>query len=638
MATGRLFLVCRLAAADVRRHPVEAALLLLAITAATATLTLGLALQGVTKSPYQRTRAATAGPDVVAAVLDLPAPPSARGSAAARQGGQKRPGAVAGAGLQHGGESIFGNFGLGPSKERNADLQALMHAPDVIAHSGPYPLAWATLGVHGLTVGVAAEGRDRGVAKIDQPSLTQGSWVRPGEAVLEQSYARALGIQVGDRITLDGRRFRVAGLAVTAAAPEYPATKFAFGGSPYSDSGLLWLTRADAKSLASATLPLSYVLNLRLRDPASSTRFVAARRDLPLSLISAQFIQQEDAKLVAVERRALLVGSWLLGLLAVASVAVMVGGRMAEQSRRIGLLKAVGATPAFVAAVLMLEDLLLALAAAAAGLLIGWLAAPLLTSPGAGLIGSAGAPSLALSTVGLVTAVAAAVAIVATLVPALRASRLSTVRALADAARSPRRRATMIALSTRLPIPLLLGLRLAARRPRRAILSAFSIAITVTTLVAVVTVHANQPKQSIAGLSVIDNPRTDRIDHVLLVLSIVLVVLAAINAIFITWSTAIDARHQLTTARALGATPNQISAGLSAAQLISALPGALLGLPVGIALVATLSNDGATTVPAAWELIAVLMGTLATIAALSAVPARIEALRPVAQILQAELA
>lgn len=41
-------------------------LLLIAIAAATTTLTLGLALNGVTSQPYQQTRAATAGPDVVA--------------------------------------------------------------------------------------------------------------------------------------------------------------------------------------------------------------------------------------------------------------------------------------------------------------------------------------------------------------------------------------------------------------------------------------------------------------------------------------------------------------------------------------------------------------------------------------------
>ena len=38
-------------------------------------------------------------------------------------------------------------------------------------------------------------------------------------------------------------------------------------------------------------------------------------------------------------------GAWLAGLLAIASVAVLAGGRMAEHTRRVGLLKAVGGTP-----------------------------------------------------------------------------------------------------------------------------------------------------------------------------------------------------------------------------------------------------------------------------------------------------
>ncbi|MGI8447210.1 MAG: FtsX-like permease family protein, partial [Streptosporangiaceae bacterium] len=63
---SRIVLTGRLAARDLRHRPAQAILLLLAITAATATLTLGLALHGVTSQPYQRTRAATNGPDVVA--------------------------------------------------------------------------------------------------------------------------------------------------------------------------------------------------------------------------------------------------------------------------------------------------------------------------------------------------------------------------------------------------------------------------------------------------------------------------------------------------------------------------------------------------------------------------------------------
>jgi putative ABC transport system ATP-binding protein len=50
---SRLRLVGRLVARDLRRRPGQAALMLLAITAATATLTLGLVLHGVTSQPYQ---------------------------------------------------------------------------------------------------------------------------------------------------------------------------------------------------------------------------------------------------------------------------------------------------------------------------------------------------------------------------------------------------------------------------------------------------------------------------------------------------------------------------------------------------------------------------------------------------------
>ena len=61
-------------------------------------------------------------------------------------------------------------------------------------------------------------------------------------------------------------------------------------------------------------------------------------------------------------------GSWLLALLALGSIVILVGGRMAEQIRRVGLLKAVGATPALVAGVLLAEYLAVAGVAAAASL------------------------------------------------------------------------------------------------------------------------------------------------------------------------------------------------------------------------------------------------------------------------------
>jgi putative ABC transport system permease protein len=255
--------------------------------------------------------------------------------------------------------------------------------------------------------------------------------------------------------------------------------------------------------------------------------------------------------------------------------------------------------------------------------------APLLTGGDAGLLGSAGGRAVDLSTIGVVTAVAVAVAVAATFVPAVRAARTSTVLALADAARPPRRTPWLIAISRRLPVPLLLGLRVAARRPRRAALAVAGITITVSGIVAALGAHAELVEGS-------GGARAERLNQVLLVITITLVTLAAVNAIFITWATALDARRSSALARALGATPDQVSAGLSAAQVLPAIAGATIGIPAGLALLAAV-DPGSTTAPPVWQLIAVVPGTALVAICLTAVPARISARRPVADVLRSEI-
>jgi putative ABC transport system permease protein len=449
----------------------------------------------------------------------------------------------------------------------------------------------------------------------------------------------------------------VVGIAVTAASVPYPAVScLAF--CP-GNAGLVWLTRSDVRSLAAPRKPL-YVSYLKLADPDAAPAFVSEHNPppnaapgtspssaLPPLLQSWQQISADSSDLVDNQRRALLTGGWLLVVLAVASVAVLVGSRMADQIRRVGLLKAIGGTPSLVAAVLLAEYVVVALLAAAAGLVLGRLAAPLITEPSAGLLGRGATPTLTASTVGLVTAVALAVAVAATFVPAVRAARTSTVRALADAARVPRRTGWLVRLSARLPVPLLLGMRAAGRRPRRVVLATASIAITVSGIVAALSAHADLDagrlasvanQLSGAGGSVGDASRADRLNQVLLVITLTLVALAAVNALFITWATALDARRSSALARALGATPRQVSAGLSAAQVVPALVGALLGIPGGILLIELADPDSTTTLPPVWQLIAVVPATVLVVAALTAIPARIGARRPAGEILQAERA
>jgi hypothetical protein len=58
----------------------------------------------------------------------------------------------------------------------------------------------------------------------------------------------------------------------------------------------------------------------------------------------------------------------------------------------------------------------------------------------------------------------------------------------------------------------------------------------------------------------------------------------------------------------------------------------------GLALIAAADPDGTTPIPLLWQLLAVVPGTVLVVAGLTAIPAGLGARRPVAEILQSELA
>jgi ABC-type lipoprotein release transport system permease subunit len=127
--------------------------------------------------------------------------------------------------------------------------------------------------------------------------------------------------------------------------------------------------------------------------------------------------------------------------------------------------------------------------------------------------------------------------------------------------------------------------------------------------------------------------------EVLLVITVMLVALAAVNAIFVTWATALDAKHASALARALGATPQQVSTGLSAARVLPALVGGVLGIAGGLALFAAVGGgDDGVTGPPLWQLLAVAPVTVLVTAALTTIPARRGVRRPAAEALEAEIA
>jgi hypothetical protein len=77
-------------------------------------------------------------------------------------------------------------------------------------------------------------------------------------------------------------------------------------------------------------------------------------------MLNWQQVRDADSGVIRSAQAALQVGAVLLALLAVAGLAVLTGRRAIEQTRRVGLLKAVGGTPGLIALVLLIEHLLLA--------------------------------------------------------------------------------------------------------------------------------------------------------------------------------------------------------------------------------------------------------------------------------------
>lgn len=587
--SGRLLLLGRLLARDLSRRRAENLLLLLAITTATAILTLGLTLNDSVERDYDRTRAATNGPDLV---------------------------------VEPGGTGQAALDALAPVATKSG----------VTAHSDPTPMLFSELTTGSDTVKVVVEGRTTTPDAIDHPAVTDGTWVHPGTAVVERGMAAALDIHVGDSITVDGHPLTVTGLAVTASRASYPSAGWHAPNSvDVVGSGLIWVDRGDLSVLGGGGQP-SYNLKLIVEDPQADRGFAVLRlpsgeKDVTYrgwQVITAAMRMNSAGKLDAPADQALLVGSWLLTILAIAGVTGIVAGRVIAQRRRVGVLKAIGAGPTVIAAVHLGEYLAIGLVAAAIGLPTGWFSAPILFRPASGALSASGIePPPAWLTL-IAFGLALLIAVAATLGQVLRAATTSTVAALADATAPPRRRGLAIRLSRRLPTALLLGVRVNARRPRRARLVTVNTLVTTTGLAAVLTGLAQPPDLERPGFT---DLRDDRLVHAMLLTLALTCLLALLNTVVSTWASVLDTRHPLAVARALGATPAQAGAGLAVAQLLPALPGVLLGIPAGIELYSFVNLS--ETVPApAWWMITAALSVLAVVTTLTAVPALAAARRP----------
>ena len=134
---------------------------------------------------------------------------------------------------------------------------------------------------------------------------------------------------------------------------------------------------------------------------------------------------------------------------------------MAAQIRQVGTLKAVGVTPGQVTCVLLVEYLAVAVLATA-GLAVGNLLAPPLARVTDVLAVRRTGPPITWPRAATAFAVTTAVVVLATVRPALRGVRRSTLRSLASNTRPPHRPGRLMRAITGLPLPVpvwWLGLR-----------------------------------------------------------------------------------------------------------------------------------------------------------------------------------
>ncbi|GAA3393003.1 ABC transporter permease [Cryptosporangium minutisporangium] len=361
-----------------------------------------------------------------------------------------------------------------PKKATTAQLAATADAEGVAEAAGPFPVgqvmfipppppgmsAPAGPGARGPMLTVA--GRSGPGDTIDQVTLTDGRWAnQPDEIVVRDG--GNVRVRVGETITMgqgtNARDVTVVGL-----------------GRSVSDTADAWMTPAGLAALKPPTT--SYQMLYRLTDADTDAQVTAARKAVTAALPDGAVTTARSwltVKKAANVQTALFV-PFLLAfgglslLLSVLIVGTVIAGAVGSTLRRIGILKALGFTPAQVVRAYVAQALIPAVIGAVIGVVAGNLIAiPLLarTEDLYGTVALTIAPWVDVVVLGGVLLIVAVTASAA----AARAGRLSAVDALAVGRTPAARRgqyAARIAARLPLPRPVTLGLARPFSAPIRA--------------------------------------------------------------------------------------------------------------------------------------------------------------------------
>ncbi|MHA7961088.1 ABC transporter permease [Streptomyces sp. L500] len=365
------------------------------------------------------------------------------------------------------------------SKATAAQAAATAHAAGVTEAAGPYPIAAAL----DTTVGTDCPkkdfaGHDNGpitvttrpdlgsTSGMDQLVLTQGRWpTGPGEIALPwQHYAT---VCFGDSV-------------VFSSLPGKPSFKVVGFGGSVTNSATAFAT-ADGFARLTAAGAKSDVQMLYRFAKAGTDADIATDKQAVAAAAPAGAVEGGQSYLTAEQQATgnakayvpFLIGFGVLGLfMSVLIISIVVSGAVASGVRRIGILKSLGFTPSQVARAYTAQ----AMIPATLGLVLGTVFGNLLAVPildGATRQLGAASATIPLWVSAVVPLGTLLIVGITALIPALRAGRMPTVRALV-VGRVPKAGGGRTAqrLASRLPLPRAMSLGLAQpfARPARAVL------------------------------------------------------------------------------------------------------------------------------------------------------------------------
>lgn len=365
----------------------------------------------------------------------------------------------------------------------------------VTAAGGPWrelPLGIAATGVGKPGSFLDVVGRADPGGPVDQLQLVHGRWVqRSGEVVLSRRESEDSGLIAGDTLTTDGTQ-GVAALHVVGIA------------ATVNDTADAWVTPAQASSLRMPVLPSgstkaqqppppAWVMMYRLHDASTQHAITAASNQIAHQLPADSIVGSSNWLTVrasadittSVMIPFLLAFSIVALVVAAMIIGNVVSGAVIAGYRDIGVMKAIGFTPLQVVAVFVVQILIPAAVGAAAGVVAGLLASQPFLGQTADAFNLPTPSGLVPWVIAVCFGTALAVVLLATLLPGLRAARLSAAEAIAAGTSPGLRRGHVLArLLARVPVSraATLGAADSVARPVRSGMTLVAVALGVATV------------------------------------------------------------------------------------------------------------------------------------------------------------